>query len=176
METTHADSWSDMAQPCDMNLWVMKWRSAWPIFHGPYILILPEPKRRFIAHSLPCSPFHRLEMTEILLKGRKTLTHPSILISWRLFDVCTSYFGSMNQYDLTLDLNINVDHCGLYSMVQWLCLISWRLFDVWTSYFVIIGQYNPMFDLKINVGLCDLYFMVQWLCLISSRLVDAWVS
>ena len=33
--------------------------------------ILPEPKRRFIAQSLSCSPFHRLEMTEILLKGRK---------------------------------------------------------------------------------------------------------
>ena len=41
--------------------------------------ILPEPKRRFIAQSLSCSPFHRLEMTEILLKGRKTLTHPSIV-------------------------------------------------------------------------------------------------
>ena len=40
--------------------------------------IPPEPKRRFIAQSLSCSPFHRLEMTEILLKGRKTLTHPSI--------------------------------------------------------------------------------------------------
>ena len=40
--------------------------------------ILPEPKRRFIAQSLSCSPFHRLEMTEILLKGRRTLTHPSI--------------------------------------------------------------------------------------------------
>ena len=42
--------------------------------------ILPEPKRRFIAQSLSCSSFHRLEMTEILLKGRKTLTHPSIHI------------------------------------------------------------------------------------------------
>ena len=40
--------------------------------------ILLEPKRRFIAQSLSCSPFHHLEMTEILLKGRKTLTHPSI--------------------------------------------------------------------------------------------------
>ena len=40
--------------------------------------ILPEPKRRFIAQSLSCSSFHRLEVTEILLKGRKTLTHPSI--------------------------------------------------------------------------------------------------
>ena len=42
--------------------------------------ILPEPKRRFIAQSLSCSPFHRLEMTEILLKGCKTLTHPSFAI------------------------------------------------------------------------------------------------
>ena len=40
--------------------------------------ILPEPKRRFIAQSLSCSSSHRLEMTEILLKGRKTLIHPSI--------------------------------------------------------------------------------------------------
>ena len=40
--------------------------------------ILPEPKRHFIAQSLSCSPFHRLEMTEILLKGHKILTHPSI--------------------------------------------------------------------------------------------------
>ena len=43
--------------------------------------ILPIPKRRFIAQSLSCSPFHRLEMTELLLKGCKTLTHPSIEIS-----------------------------------------------------------------------------------------------
>ena len=44
--------------------------------------ILPEPKQRFIAQSLSCSPFHRLERTEILLKGRKTLTHPSIFMVW----------------------------------------------------------------------------------------------
>ena len=48
--------------------------------------ILPEPKRRFIAQSLSCSPFHRLEMTEILLKGRKSLTHPSIHVP---IEVCT---------------------------------------------------------------------------------------
>ena len=40
--------------------------------------ILPESKRRFIAQSFSCLPFYRLEMTEILLKGRKTLSHPSI--------------------------------------------------------------------------------------------------
>ena len=53
--------------------------------------ILPEPKRRFIAQSLSCSPFHRLKMTEILLKGRKTLTHPSILCEKNVIhDLATS--------------------------------------------------------------------------------------
>ena len=46
---------------------------------------LPEPKRRLIAQSLSCSPFHRLEMSEILLKGRKTLTHPSIFPPFPVF-------------------------------------------------------------------------------------------
>ena len=57
------------------------------------------------------------------------------LISWRLFDVWTSYFRIMSQYDQTFDLKINVGNCDLYFMVQWFCLILWRLFDVWTSCF-----------------------------------------
>ena len=65
--------------------------------------ILPEPKRCFIAQSLSCSPFHRLEMTEILLKGRKTQTHPSI-------------FGTSinihNQIYLDLQVCLIVRHIG----------------------------------------------------------------
>ena len=38
MKTTESDSWSDFGQRCDIDLWVMKWRSAWPIFHAPVIL------------------------------------------------------------------------------------------------------------------------------------------
>ena len=98
------------------------------------------------------------------------------LISWRLFDVWTSLFGIMSQYDPTFDLKINVGHCDLYFMVQWFCVISWKLFDVWTSYFGIMDQYDLAFDHKINVEHCDLYFMVQWFCLIFSRLFDEEVS
>ena len=89
------------------------------------------------------------------------------LISWRLYDVRTSLFGIMSQYDLKFDLRMNKGHCDLYVMVRWFCITPWRLFDVWTSYFGIMGQYDPTFDLKINVGLCDLYFMVRWFCQIS---------
>ena len=98
------------------------------------------------------------------------------LISWRLLDVCTSYFRSMKQYDPTFDLKINVGHCDLYFMVQWLCLIPWRLFHVWTSLFGIMNQYDPMHDLKINVGHRDLDFTVQRFCLISWRLFDICTS
>ena len=101
--------------------------------------------------------------------------HWFCLISWRLFDVWTSHFGIMSQYNLTCDLKINVGHCDLYFMVQWFCLISW-LFDIWTSYFRIVSQYDRTFDLKINVGHCDLYFMVQWFCLIFWRLFDVRIS
>ena len=52
--------------------------------------ILPEPKRCFVAQSLSCSPFYRLEMTEILLKRRKTLTHPSIHVL--VPDHCLSFY------------------------------------------------------------------------------------
>ena len=45
--------------------------------------ILPEP------NGVSCSPSHRLEMTEILLKGCKTLTHPSTVILDSM-DVSTS--------------------------------------------------------------------------------------
>ena len=98
------------------------------------------------------------------------------LISCRLFHVCTSYFGIMNQYDPSFDLKINVGHCDLYFMVQWFCLVSWRLFDVWTSLFGIMSQYDLKFDLKINIGHCDLYFMVQWFCVISWSLFDVCTS
>ena len=69
-------------------------------------------------------------------------------ISWRLFDIWTSYFRIVSQYDTTFDLKINVGHCDLYFMGQWFCLISWRLFDIWTPYFGIMSQYDQMFNLK----------------------------
>ena len=58
--------------------------------------ILLEPKRRFIAQSLSCSPFHRLEMTEILLNRRKTLTHPSIP-TW-IGTASNTYFSTLQVY------------------------------------------------------------------------------
>ena len=86
--------------------------------------------------------------------------------SWRLFDVCTSCFASMNQYDPTFDLKIDVGHCYLYFMVQWFCLISWRLFDVWTSLFAIMSQYDPKFYLNKYRSQWPIFYGPMILCYI----------
>ena len=96
------------------------------------------------------------------------------LISCRLFDIWTPYFGIMSQYDPVFDLKIFVAHCDLYFMVQWFCLISWKLFSGRTSYFGIMSQYDPTYDLQIFVGHYDLYFIVHWICPLSWRLFDVW--
>ena len=36
------------------------------------------------------------------------------LISWKLFDIWTPYFGIMSQYDAMVDLKINVDHWPIF--------------------------------------------------------------
>ena len=149
-------------------------KSLWPIFHGPVIL-------RYILNTIWCmnNIIWHYESVWPKVWLQINIGHYDLYfmvqwfcrISWRLFDVCTSYFGSMNQYDQMFDLKINVGHCDLYFMVQWFCFISWRLFDAWTLLFWIMSQYDATFYLKINIGHCDLYFMAQWFCSMSWRLV-----
>ena len=51
--SAYVNGWSNMAQPCDMDLWVMKWRSAWPIFHGPVILpYILKTYLMYVHHTL----------------------------------------------------------------------------------------------------------------------------
>ena len=110
-----------------------KCRSLWPIFFGPVILT-------YILKTICCMSIIIWDYDSVWSdvwpqnKCRSVDLYFMVqwfcLITWRLFDVCTSFFGIMGQYDLTFDLKVNVGHCDLYCMVQWFCLISWRLFDV----------------------------------------------
>ena len=156
METTFADSWSDMARSCDIDLWVMKWRSAWPIFHGPVTLL-------YILKTVWClniilwdyDPRFDLKIN-VGHCDLYFIVQWFCLVSGRQFDARTSLFGIMKQLYVTIDLKIIVCHSDLYFMVQWFCVIAWRLFDIWTTYFGIMRQYDQTFDLKLNVGHCDL--------------------
>ena len=70
------------------------------------------------------------------------------LVSWRPFDVWTSLFGIMNQYDQTFDLKINVGHCDLYFMVQW--FFRFILKTIWCMNIILqnYGSVSPDIWLK----------------------------
>ena len=177
METTYADSWSDMAQPCDIDLWVMKWRSSWPIIHGPVIFVLYlEDYLMYVHQSYFGSMNQYDQMFDLKINvGHWPIFHGPVILPYILRTIwCMNIiiWDYESGWPKVLPQN-KYYHCDLYFMVQWFCVTSWRLFDVWTSYFGIKGQYDLTFDLKRNVGL---YFMVQRLCLVSPRLFDAWVS
>ena len=80
--------------------------------------ILPEPKRRFIAQSFSCSSFHRLEVTEILLKGRKTLTHPSIHPSIYMFFEMRSDLGTLDSGERSLPFGLLVLYVFLLLYIE----------------------------------------------------------
>ena len=156
MKTTFADSWLDIARPCDIDLWVMKWRSVWPTWTSNFeIMSQYDPTFDVKINAGHCDLYFIVQWF--------------CVISWRLFDVRTSYTGILSQYDQTFDGKTNVDHCDLYFMVQWYCVITWTLFDVWTSYIRIMSQFYLTFDLKINIGhyrSLRPILSVKWFCLI----------
>ena len=115
-----------------------KCRSLWSIFNGSVILpfnlknswcmniilldyesVLPNVWPKNKCRSL-CPTFHGPVILPNILK---TICCMNIIL-W-----------DYELYDPAFDLKINVGHCDLNSMVQWICRISRRLFDVWTSSF-----------------------------------------
>ena len=83
------------------------------------------------------------------------MAHWFCVISWRLFDVRTSYFGIKSQYiSWSSDFALYLED---YLMYVHHTLGVWRLFDAWALLFGIMGRYDPKFDLKINIGHYDLY-------------------
>ena len=132
METTYADSWSDMAQSCDIDLWVMKWRSAWPIFHGP--VILP-----YILKTIWCMYIIHWDYESV---WRKVWSQNKCRSSWPIFYgpvILPCILKTIRCINIIIwdyesiwpDVwpQIIVGHCDLYFMVQWLYVISWRLFE-----------------------------------------------
>ena len=103
------------------DLWPQnKCGSLWPIFYGP--VILPYILKTFWCMNIIIWDYESV-WPKVWPKHKwRSLWHYFMaqwfcIISWRLFDVWTSYFGIMGQYDSTFDLKINVGHCDLYFMV-----------------------------------------------------------
>ena len=130
------------------DIWLQnKFRSLWPVFHGP--VILP-----YILKTIWC-------MNNILwdyeLVWHKIWNQNKCRSLWPMFhgpvilpNILKTVFmyEHHSQNDPTFDFKINVGCCDQYFMVQWFCLIFWRLCDVWISYFGIMSRYDTKFKSK----------------------------
>ena len=121
--------------------------------------ILPEPKRRFIAQSLSCSPFHHLEMTEILLKGRKTLAHPSISALYSFYsspEELLYYPLRLRQHPQMLKFYVKVFKTSLFSNHMMDLVHIWYDDRYWSK--ILWGAIpTSVHDLKVKVT--DLEFL-----------------
>ena len=101
------------------DIWLQnKCRSLWPIFYGP--VILP-----YILKTIWCMYIILWDYEPVWPEvwPQNKCRHCDLyfmvqwfcLVSWRLFDVWTSLFRIMIQYDPTFDLKINVGHCDYIS-------------------------------------------------------------
>ena len=121
-----------------------KCRSLWPIFHGP--LILPYIlKTTWYMNTI----LWDYESVWPSVRPKINVGHCDLyfmvqwfcLISWRLFDVWTSYFRIMSRYDPTFDLKINVGHWPIFHgpailhyILKTICcmnIIFWDYASVW---------------------------------------------
>ena len=131
-----------MAQPCDMDLWVMKWRSAWPIFGGP--VILPYILKTIWHMCIILSEYDSAwpDVWPKINVGHCDLyfmVQSLCLKPWRLIHVWTSLFGIMNQYDPINDLKINVGHCVFHGPV----ILCYILKTIWCMN-IILGDYGSV--------------------------------
>ena len=109
-----------------------------PIFYGP--VILP-----YILKTIQCiySILSEYESVWPDVWPQNNVGHCDLyfkvqwvcLIPWRLFHVWMSLFGIMTQYDLTLDLNINVGHHGI--------ILCYVLKTIWCMN-IILGDYGSV--------------------------------
>ena len=102
-----------------------KCRSLWPILHGPVILPYNLNTIWYMNTILLDCESVGPDIWPKINIGRCELYFTVqwfCLISWRLFDIWTPYFGIISQYDPMFDLKINIGHFDLYFIVQWFYL------------------------------------------------------
>ena len=106
-----------------------KYRSLWPIFHGP--VILPYILKTIWYMNTILWNYESVWPGVWPKNKCRSLWpkfHGPVILAYILktIDVWTSDFWFMSQYGTLFDLKIILDHCDLHFMVQWFCLISFK--------------------------------------------------
>ena len=111
--------WSNISWPYDIGLCVMKWRSAWPVFHSPVILpyilkTIWEINVKLLDNWCDATFDLKINVGHSELYFMVQWLH---ILSWRLLDGLSN-FWIMSQCNSTFDLKINIGHSDLYFTVQ----------------------------------------------------------
>ena len=125
------------------NLWPQyDCKALWPIFHSPVILLyiwkpiwhmnIILPDYEMVWHNY--SPQYECKSLWPIFHGPVILLY-ILKIIWHMHIIFSDY----EMYDTTFDLNMNVSHCDLHFMVQWVCPISERSFGKWN---IILPDYK----------------------------------
>ena len=169
METTYADSWSEMSQPCDMDLWVMKWRSAWPIFHSP--LILP-----YVLKTVWCMYIILREYESVWpdvwpqnkCRSLWPIFHDPVILPYILKTIWCMNIHNWDYESIWPDIWPQNKYRSLWPIFHGPVILHYILKTVWCMN-IILWDYRS-YDLKINVCHCYIYFMVQWFCHVSKAI------
>ena len=173
MKTTQADTWSHICQPCDIDLKVIKWRSAWPLFHAA--VILPYSLKGFLGLVILPYIYKIISCINCILSDYESVWPQNKCRSqWPTF-----HGPLIMPYILKSIWCINIillDYESVWPKIglQNKCRSQWPIFrspvnlpDILKSiryiniiYLWIMSQYDPKFGLKINVGHSDLHFRV----------------
>ena len=166
METTYADSWSDSTHPCDMDMWVMKWRSAWPIFHSPVILpcILKTIWCMYII-LWECESVWPDVSPQNYCRSLWPIFHGPVILSYILKTVWC--------------MNIIIwDYETVWPIFHGPVILRYILKTIWGMY-IILWDYGSVWPQVWPHNTCRSKWPIfhgPVICLISPRLFGAWVS
>ena len=181
MKTTYADSWSDIAQPCDMDLWILKWRSAWHIFHDPVILpyilktiwymniILWDYKSvwPYVWPHNKCRSLWPIFNGPVILPYILKIIWCMNIIPWDYESVWPNVRPQNKCRSLWPIFHGPVILCYILKTIWCMNVILWDYESVWPDFW----SKN-----KRKLLQYDLYFSVLWFCLVLWRLFDVGTS
>ena len=143
----------------------MKWRSAWPIFHGPVTVLKTIWCMDILwdYESVWPSAWHQNKCRSLW-----PIFHGPLILPYILKTVWCMNIILWDYESVWPDVWPQNKCRSLWPLFHGPVILPCTLKIFWCMniIFGIMSLYDTTCDLKINLGHCDLYFMVRWFCLV----------
>ena len=137
-----------MAQSCDTDLWVMKWRSAWSIFHSP--VVLPYMLKTISCMYMIMNQYDPMFDLKNKCRSLWPIFYGPVILPCILKTIWCMNIIIWIYESVWPDIWPQNNSRSMWPIFHGPVILSYilRLFDVWTSYFRIIGKYGPQSKCK----------------------------